>query len=147
MKHADQVSETFNGGWTEEELLMKLVKSGMPYRRISYAIEGRTRDACIGRAHRLNYTHAKKKPKEAKPKTVVKESIRHKQQDDWNHTGTIGILELRSNDCRWPSDDKPVKYCGCQTYSDKSYCFNHYMRSISENDKQRVRKELSKNLN
>ena len=44
----------FRGPWThlEDEILLELVSDGMRFRKIAERI-GRTRNACIGRMHRL----------------------------------------------------------------------------------------------
>jgi GcrA cell cycle regulator len=44
--------------------------------------------------------------------------------------GTLTVLDLRHNSCRWPSDgDGPWTFCGRPILSETSYCPDHHRRA------------------
>jgi hypothetical protein len=46
--------------------------------------------------------------------------------------GTLNLLDLRHNSCRWPEGDGPIYvFCGRPQASQSSYCEEHTRRSLS----------------
>jgi len=46
--------------------------------------------------------------------------------------GTLNLLDLRHNSCRWPEGDGPIfVFCGRPRHHESSYCEDHTKRSLS----------------
>jgi GcrA cell cycle regulator len=110
-----------------------------------------TRNACIGKAHRLGlpmrgrrtgprkpYTHAKKKEKPKMIKVRVEAPIPPPVDPErplWAVGGLL-IQELREGDCKWPLGPTfarpPFVYCGGPSLLGRSYCKTHTDRSTGK---------------
>ncbi len=44
----------------------------------------------------------------------------------------LSLIDLETNQCRWPFGDGPFTFCGCQTFDGSSYCEPHL--SLSERE-------------
>ena len=122
--------------WTEERvaLLKQLWGEGKTAAEIAKALgEGVTRNAVIGKAHRLklssrlspiqqNTKPAAKSAAEA-PK-IKKAAVR---QPEFKGKG-VKMVELEARMCRWPNGDpreENFSFCGCETVEGLPYCETH----------------------
>ena len=109
-------------GWTDErvELLKTLWKKGLSASQIAEELGGDvTRNAVIGKAHRLDLSSrpspVKKAPKIEKPAPKVEPEI-------------ITILTLTDRMCKWPMGhpgDADFRFCGRKSTPGQPYCQHH----------------------
>jgi len=98
-----------------------------------------TRNAIIGRSHRLNLPVRRgppdRKRKEAKPKMVkirprVDAPIPPVLAEPRGPQAGLTIYQLGWGDCRWilepPEAYPPYTYCGAETAGGRSYCPDHH---------------------
>lgn len=127
-------------GWTAEriETLRRLWMLGYSGSQIAKELGGVTRNAVIGKAHRLGLmghpkgrseTKAKvvtpkpiKRPPTPKPKPTPKPSV--------DMTGThaplcVSIDDLGRFDCRFVCAEEPALYCGVAAEPGMSWCAHH----------------------
>lgn len=124
--------------WTEERvaLLRRLWGEGKTAAEIAHALGDVTRNAVIGKAHRLKLSNRispiqqnTKKPvaraNDSKPQTRVKKpTIR---EEDIKIEGR-SLSELKDKMCRWPIGDPKddnFMFCGCLAVSGLPYCPDH----------------------
>ena len=127
--------------WTEErvEQLSALWGSGKSASEIADIIGGVTRNAVIGKAHRLGLSGRpspiKRKPS-APPQLVTTE------------TPGATILNLTDRMCRWPIGDPrspAFRFCGRATVPGETYCREHSRKAYQApktkraDEKKRVR--------
>jgi len=122
--------------WTDErvETLKKLWAEGLSASQIAAALGGVTRNAVIGKVHRLGLSGRAKAPSSAAPRPrkprvhshmlrVSRPSIRG------NPLGQRRtLLELTEETCRWPIGDPGQPdffFCGGQTITGLPYCAYH----------------------
>lgn len=131
--------------WTDERvaLLKKLWGEGKTAAEIAKELGGVTRNAVIGKAHRLKLSSrvspiqqntkkvAPKKTEEAasspKKQPVKREKKYEPAIDFSNHEG-VTMDELKERMCRWPMGDPrdaDFRFCGCQRLSGIPYCAEH----------------------
>tara|TARA_B100001057_G_C22308785_1_gene741223 strand:- start:107 stop:601 length:495 start_codon:yes stop_codon:yes gene_type:complete len=133
--------------WTEEkvESLKKLWGSGKTASQIAEIIGGISRNAVIGKAHRLNlsakiktrtatsnqnfdnYTNEKNIKTRTGRKNKFKSLIIEK---DFEPENPKQLEELDENSCKWPighPDDKSFYFCGRTSLKDFSYCKLHLL--------------------
>jgi GcrA cell cycle regulator len=128
--------------WTSEQdnQLRELHTTGMPFSEIG-DIMGVTRNAAIGRAHRLYLPpkrdkSAPRKPRNRSPNRPKAEpwvSKRHiamllqpaPVSADTAPIGAKSLLDLALGECRWPFGDGPYTFCGCRTFTGLPYCVGH----------------------
>ena len=134
--------------WTEEkvESLKKLWGSGKTASQIAEIIGGISRNAVIGKAHRLNLsakiktrtatsnqnfdnstsgknTQTSKKGRRSKFKSLIIEK-------DFEPENPKQLEELDENSCKWPighPDEKNFYFCGRSSLKDFSYCKLHLL--------------------
>lgn len=122
--------------WTEErvEQLKDLWSEGLSASQIANRMGGVTRNAVIGKVHRLGLagraTPAAPKPKavvEVEPEVVIRTPSLSLETmtlgDDRPTVSTIG-----TNQCKWPIGDpasEDFHFCGQSTSSAKPYCAYH----------------------
>ena len=148
--------ETINAAWTTEriELLKKLFDAGLSCSQIAGQI-GTTRNAVIGKMHRLGLSRPKNLfADRLKPKRVPKDTWRPKGFRAKNPGMSIGaqraalraaypgpacdeaidsphkcsLLELNLAQCRWPISEPGAAdfaFCGNGTVDGLSYCAGH----------------------
>lgn len=128
--------------WTDEKIeqLKRLVRSGLTYTQIGKRM-GYTRNAVIGKAHRLKIFRGHAKPRIATPpKRVYKQADGkfapkpfipvlkgdHKYRKLHQHSEThryIKLLDLEPDHCRFPrGEDQDVTFCGNPRVDGYSYC-------------------------
>jgi len=151
--------------WTDErvELLKKLWAEGLSAAQIANKMGGVTRNAVIGKVHRLGLSgratpakpqrgctpSAERKevsaPKERRPevKSVIPEPefIAPLVLDTGDRTT---VATIKNNMCKWPLGD-PAKddfhFCGQSTLSGKSYCAYHAHLAFQPPQRREARRE------
>jgi GcrA cell cycle regulator len=118
--------------WTDDRvaLLKKMWVEGRTAAEIAKELGGVTRNAVIGKAHRLKLSNRvspiqqNKKPVIAKvPEKKAEKIVIH----DNNEPG-ISLLDLKSGACRWPKGDPREEnfgFCGCTAIPGLPYCPTH----------------------
>ncbi|WFU68273.1 GcrA family cell cycle regulator [Bradyrhizobium brasilense] len=111
------------------ELLKQLWEAGLSASQIASELGGVTRNAVIGKVHRLGLRDRTKNP--AKPSPSDLESIRKvilsstEAPSDKHHKP---LLELNEGACHWPigsPDSSEFKFCGAPTLAGLPYCAAH----------------------
>ena len=133
--------------WTDEkvEKLKELWGNGSTASQIAEIIGGITRNAVIGKAHRLNLS-AKIKTRAATSNqnfesTLEEKSYKNKRntrskfksliiEKDFEPENPKQLEELDENSCKWPighPDEKSFYFCGRSSLKDFSYCKLHLL--------------------
>ena len=133
--------------WTEEKVakLKELWGKGNTASQIAEIIGGISRNAVIGKAHRLNLS-AKIKTRTAASSEKFENSIEEKNikikkirkskfkslliDKDFEPENPKQLEELDENSCKWPighPDEKSFYFCGRSSLKDFSYCKLHLL--------------------
>ena len=133
--------------WTEEkvEKLKELWGKGNTASQIAEIIGGITRNAVIGKAHRLNLsakiktrsTNVNQKSKSYQANIKIK-SIKGRRgkfksliiEKDFEPENPKQLEELDENSCKWPighPNEKSFYFCGRSSLKDFSYCKLHLL--------------------
>ena len=134
--------------WTEEKVakLKELWGKGSTASQIAEIIGGISRNAVIGKAHRLNLS-AKIKTRTATSSQKFDNSINEKNiqtikrgrknkfksliiEKDFEPENPKQLEELDENSCKWPighPDEKSFYFCGRSSLKDFSYCKLHLL--------------------
>jgi GcrA cell cycle regulator len=122
--------------WTDEriEKLTKMWEGGSTASQIAEVLGGVSRNAVIGKAHRLKLSsrlspiqqNTSKKPKsEPQAPRLVKPSVRLPEFKGME----LKLEELKERMCRWPNGDPREKeefsFCGHETIAGLPYCDAH----------------------
>jgi GcrA cell cycle regulator len=124
--------------WTDERvaLLKKLWGEGKTAAEIAHALGGVTRNAVIGKAHRLKLSNRvspiqqnNKKPvgKPVEDKPLMRKVANDTAISDMDIEG-VSLSELKDKMCRWPIGDPKepdFRFCGCQSIAGLPYCGDH----------------------
>ena len=105
--------------WTEENvtMLQQLWGSGKTASEIADMLGGMSRNAVIGKAHRLGLS--------GRPSPIKK---RRKAEPRESLPGGATILNLTERMCRWPLGDPKepgFRFCGKPAFSNFPYCAEH----------------------
>jgi len=120
--------------WTEERvaLLTRLWGEGKTAAEIASALGGVTRNAVIGKAHRLKLSNRvspiqqNKKPTAPKTERKAPEPVKAAQPRE--KAGEVSLLDLEPRMCRWPlgdPQDEAFGFCGEDKLSGVPYCEEH----------------------
>ena len=133
--------------WTEEKVakLKELWGKGNTASQIAEIIGGISRNAVIGKAHRLNLS-AKIKTRTATSNQNFENSLDEKNtkskrvrrskfksliiEKDFEPENPKQLEELDENSCKWPighPDEKSFYFCGRSSLKDFSYCRLHLL--------------------
>lgn len=144
-------------GWTDErvELLKKLWADGLSASQIAAELGGVTRNAVIGKVHRLGLSGRTKSPTSAVPRprkprsaphmrisrpavrgnTALAYSFETEEEPEHQIVENVvpmgqrrTILELNEHTCRWPVGDpgsQEFYFCGGNTQAELPYCAYH----------------------
>jgi len=133
--------------WTEEKVakLKELWGKGSTASQIAEIIGGISRNAVIGKAHRLNLS-AKIKTRSAISNQNFEDSLEEKNiknrrrsknkfksliiEKDFEPESPKQLEELDENTCKWPighPDEKSFYFCGRKSLKDFSYCKLHLL--------------------
>lgn len=120
--------------WTDDRvaLLTKLWTEGKTAAEIAKELGGVTRNAVIGKAHRLKLSNRvspiqqNKKPVQKKKKTAqpVAKTIAVSDAE----RETVSLIDLGARQCRWPigdPQDEAFGFCGDHSISGLPYCLEH----------------------
>ncbi|MCB9982725.1 MAG: gcrA cell cycle regulator family protein [Rhodospirillales bacterium] len=124
--------------WTDErvELLTKLWGEGKTAAEIAKELGGVTRNAVIGKAHRLKLSNRVSPIQQNKKLVAVKttpsapslpERKIQKAAAQDNRQG-VPLVDLKANQCRWPLGDpreESFGFCGCKNIAGLPYCSEH----------------------
>ncbi len=160
--------------WTDERvaLLKRLWGEGKTAAEIAKLIGGVTRNAVIGKAHRLKLSgrvspiqenseagsvaRAPRKTSEQRTPRAPKVSSRDiiapivmpKIEEDFFVGEGVQLVELKEGMCRWPVGDPKedgFKFCGGKASEGMTYCDHHCRIAYQVNTKSKLRiEELSK---
>ena len=141
--------------WNEEKVtkLKELWGNGSTASQIAEIIGGLSRNAIIGKAHRLNLS-AKIKTRTATSNQSFENSIQEKNiknrrnrkskfksliiEKDFEPENPKQLEELTDNDCKYPighPDEKNFYFCGRSSLKDFSYCKLHLLYSYQSKNK------------
>ncbi|HQX27916.1 MAG TPA: GcrA family cell cycle regulator [Alphaproteobacteria bacterium] len=120
--------------WTDERvaLLKRLWGEGKTAAEIAGELGGVTRNAVIGKAHRLKLSNRVSPIQQnKKPVAVAKPSpekkVRQTLEQDNNRTG-VPMMDLGATMCRWPLGDprdEKFSFCGDGIIPGLPYCESH----------------------
>jgi GcrA cell cycle regulator len=141
--------------WTVEltDHLKLLWTAGLSCSQIAAEMNcGFTRNAIIGKAHRLNLEGREERRPQRSSSQHQLERIRLKNERRRVRRAidkpeaiargprpiiclevnprNIPLHELQDGECRWPEGDGPFVFCGTQVYEESSYCCGHFHASI-----------------
>ena len=140
--------------WTDEKVakLKELWGKGNTASQIAEIIGGISRNAVIGKAHRLNLS-AKIKTRSATSNENFESSIDNKNlklkrgrkskfksliiEKDFEPENPKTLEELDENSCKWPighPNEKDFYFCGRTSLKDFSYCKLHLLYSYQSRD-------------
>ena len=141
--------------WTEEKVakLKELWGKGSTASEIASIIGGISRNAVIGKAHRLNLS-AKIKTRTATSNESFENTIENKNtkikrgrrskfksliiEKDFEPENPKQLEELTDNDCKYPighPNEKDFYFCGRSSLKDFSYCKLHILFSYQQKNK------------
>lgn len=148
-----------NTRWTKarEDELRDLYSQGLSSSQIARAMGGLSRNAVIGKVHRmgLNPKGGGRKDRVSIPVTMpspeLKSVVATKQTAPApipkslpiDSAEPIGIMELDETTCKWPIDDEEaptVRYCGRPTNGKPPYCEGHSKKAFESPNARRYAK-------
>lgn len=138
--------------WTDErvEQLKKLWSEGLSASQIAKQLGGVTRNAVIGKVHRLGLSGratpsrpARRTVKPARPRTTTATTAPASVEPAVLPSGEFAtVLTLRDSMCKWPIGDpasSSFRFCGRKTGADHTYCEAHADMAYQPSQKRRRR--------
>jgi len=133
--------------WTKERIakLQKMWEKGSSASQIAEELGDVTRNAVIGKAHRLGLsrrpspvkTPEKKKPK---PKAKAKKESKVEQEQ------VVTLLMLTERICKWPighPGEPDFHFCGLKSTPGQPYCADHAAIAYQERSSKKDRRDRS----
>ncbi len=144
--------------WTDDRvaLLKKLWGEGKTAAEIAKELGGVTRNAVIGKAHRLKLSNRvspiqqnkkaaapkqKAAPAQNNERKTVKPRIPVYTEDE--NRARVPLSELKAGECRWPIGDPREKnfgFCGCKALPGLPYCMEHSQVAYQPATRNRIMK-------
>lgn len=159
-------------GWNDErvELLKKLWADGLSASQIAAQLGGVTRNAVIGKVHRLGLSGRAKTPSSTVPRVRKQRAASMRPRMRYNGNAAlapqyeveadldplanivpmgprVSITQLTDATCRWPIGDPGAEdfcYCGSQTKQELPYCHYHARvayQPLAERRRQRAQQQ------
>lgn len=121
--------------WTDDrvEMLTKLWTEGRTAAEIAQQLGDVTRNAVIGKAHRLGLSG--------------RVSPIQQNKAPANDKKGVGMVDLKERMCRWPHGDpkdKDFHFCGERTQSGFTYCDKHAAQAYQAQKSKSIEKENEK---
>ena len=149
--------------WTDDRVLLlrKLWGEGRTAAEIARELGGVTRNAVIGKAHRLKLSNRVSPIQQNTKKPTVKVVSERKFAEASNDTAAVftapkpvykftpeiltgklhSLMELKPRMCRWPVGDPREEgfgFCGCESVSGLPYCVDHAKVAYQAATRQRI---------
>ena len=107
--------------WTTEKIkqLKKLWSKGKSTVEIGREL-GISKNAVVGKVHRLELN--------ARPSPIKKEAVKKTVKKKVQKQENVSLMDLKLNSCRWPigdPKDADFHFCGKDTVTGKPYCSEH----------------------
>ena len=107
--------------WTTEKIkqLKKLWSKGKSTVEIGREL-GISKNAVVGKVHRLELN--------ARPSPIKKETVKKTVKKKVQKQENVSLMDLKLNSCRWPigdPKDADFHFCGKDTVTGKPYCSEH----------------------
>jgi len=122
--------------WTDDriDVLRKLWGSGFSASQIAKELgEGVTRNAVIGKAHRLGLEKRPSPVKTDKTKKAAKpKAAPPPKKEKVSSNSTVTLLDLTDRMCKWPSGhpgDDDFHFCGKNSQPGMPYCGKHCLEA------------------
>lgn len=135
--------------WTDERvaLLKKLWGEGKSAAEIAKALGGGlTRNAVIGKAHRLKLSNRVSPIQQNNKKPVASDPVEKKKiivvpKVVRKAGGGVAMVNLRDRMCRWPDGDPKepgFSFCGCESVPGLPYCDDHAKMAYQAPSRSRI---------
>lgn len=141
--------------WTDDrvDLLKKLWGEGKTAAEIAKELGGVTRNAVIGKAHRLKLSNRvspiqqNKKPAAKTPPPMSQKKKVQAIMDQDNNKPRKALIDLKKSECRWPigdPQDKNFGFCGDHALDGLPYCMEHSQVAYQAATRNRILKAEQK---
>lgn len=113
--------------WTDERIatLQKLWEKGLTASQIAEELGDVTRNAVIGKAHRLGL---KSRPSPVKAEATKKKPVKKPAPTPGAESTRVTLLDLTERTCKWPighPGDEDFHFCGKSSEPGVPYCAPH----------------------